>query len=85
MPAQFRLTKKRKLCRFVQQADAVRGVVRLLHSLEGPDQVVQVGGDVVHGELQRADDFTEAKHNTHGPLMLLICVCVELNRSQQMQ
>lgn len=33
----------------------------LLHSLEGPDQVVQVGGDVVHGELQGADDFVEAK------------------------
>lgn len=37
----------------------------LLHSLEGPDQVVQVSGDVVHGELQGADDVVEAKHNTH--------------------
>lgn len=59
----------------------------LLHSLEGPDQVVQVSGDIVHGELQRADDFIEAKHNTHGQSMMLICVCdhVELIRSLQMQ
>lgn len=59
----------------------------LLHSLEGPDQVVQVSGDIVHGELQRADDFIEAKHNTHVQSMMLICVCdhVELIRSLQMQ
>lgn len=44
----------------------------LLHSLEGPDQVVQVSGDIVHGELQRADDFIEAKHNTHVQSMMLI-------------
>lgn len=58
----------------------------LLHSLEGPDQVVQVSSDIVHGELQRADDFIEAKHNTHVQSML-ICVCdhVELIRSLQMQ
>lgn len=55
----------------------------LLHSLEGPDKVVQVSGDVVHGELQRADDFTEAKHNTHVQLMMLTSV-PSLNRSQQM-
>lgn len=69
----------------MQQADV--GVVWLLHSLEGPDQVVQVSGDVVHGEFQRADDFIEAEHNTHVQLMMLICVCdhVELNRSQKMQ
>lgn len=46
----------------------------LLHSLEGPDKVVQVSGDVVHGELQRADDFTEAKHNTHVQLVMLTSV-----------
>lgn len=40
--------------------------MRLLHSLEGPDQVVQVGGDVVHGELQGAGDSVEAKHNARG-------------------
>lgn len=59
----------------------------LLHSLEGPDQVVQVGGDVVHGELQRADDFVEAKHNTHVQSMMLVGVRdrMELNGSQQMQ
>lgn len=59
----------------------------LLHSLEGPDQVVQVSGDVVHGELQTADDFIEAKHNTHVQLMTLVCVHdgVEQNRSRQMQ
>lgn len=38
---------------------------RRLHSLEGPDEVVQVGGDVAHGELQGADDIPEAEHNAH--------------------
>lgn len=56
----------------MQQADV--GVVWLFHSLEGPDQVVQVSGDVVHGELQRDDDFFEAKHNMHVQLTTLIYV-----------
>lgn len=58
----------------------------LLHSLEGPDQLVQVSGDVAQGELQRSDDFFEAKQNEHIQLMMLVHVCyhVVLKSSHQM-
>lgn len=57
----------------------------LLHSLEGPDQLVQVSGDVAQGELQRSDDVFDAKQNEHIQLMTLVHVCyhVVLNSSHQ--
>lgn len=58
----------------------------LLHSLEGPDQLVQVSGDVAQGELQRSDDVFEAKQDEHIQLMTLVHICyqVALNSSHQM-
>lgn len=66
---------KRQMC-------GEEGVVWLLHSLEGPDQLVQVSGDVAQGELQRSDDVFEAKRNKHVQLVTLVHVCyhVALNR-----
>lgn len=57
-----------------------------LHSLEGPDQLLQVSGDVAQGELQRSDDVLEAKHNEHVQLMMRVHICdhVALNSSHQM-
>lgn len=53
----------------------------LPHSLEGSDQLVQVGGDVAHGELRWADDVFEAERNANVQLVMLIHVCchVRLN------
>lgn len=58
----------------------------LLHSLEGPDQLVQVSGDVAQGEPQRSEDAFEAKQNEHIHLMTLVHVCyhVALNSSHRM-
>lgn len=46
-----------------------------LNSLEGPDQLVQVSGDVAQGELQRSDDVFEAKQNKHVRLMMPVHIC----------
>lgn len=83
MPTRFGLAKKKgKLNLCNRQMCSWEGVMWLLHSLEGPDQVVQVGGDVVHGELQGADDFVEAKaQHTRS----VDDARMELNGSQQMQ
>lgn len=72
------------LCK--RQMRSLEGVVWLLHSLEGPDQLVQVSGDVAQGELQRSDDVFEAKQKEHVQLMTLVHVCHHeaLNSSHQM-
>lgn len=66
---------KRQMC-------GEEGVVWRLHSLEGPDQLVQVSGDVAQGELQRSDDVFEAKRNKRVQLVTLVHVChrAALNR-----
>lgn len=59
----------------------------LPHSLEGSDQLVQVSGDVAHGELRWADDVFEAERNVNVQLVMLIHVYyhVQLNSCHQMQ
>lgn len=68
------------LCK--RQMRSEEGVLWLLHSLEGPDQLVQVSGDVAQGELQRSDDVFEAEQKEHVQLMTLVHICyhVALNR-----